>query len=66
MANTVFVSDESGLNVEAVLQKIVEQVPPPLDNSKSLFVVLSLIPSLILPGKHLHISVLSMGKSRRG
>lgn len=37
MANTVFVSDESGLNVEAVLQKIVEQVPPPLDNSKKPF-----------------------------
>lgn len=37
MANTVFVSDESGLNVEAVLQKIVEQVPPPLDNSRKPF-----------------------------
>lgn len=37
MADAVFVSDKSGLNTEAVLQKIVEQIPPPSGNSQKPF-----------------------------
>lgn len=37
IANAVFISDESGLNTEAVLQKIVEQIPPPSNNSEKPF-----------------------------
>lgn len=63
MSEAVPVSAKTGLNVENVLERIVELVPPPEDRSDKPLRCLILIPSLILTKVLLLMSVLWMGKS---
>lgn len=63
MSEAVPVSAKTGLNVENVLERIVELVPPPEDRSDKPLRCLILIPSSTLTKVLLLMSVLWMGRS---